>query len=673
MAKTKQKHTKKHFPKANPAIPKTRRKAVLFTIAVIIITTIAAHLPAINSKTLLFDDDQYFTNNHLVKNPSLTSAKTFLTEVTTPSSVRGYYQPLTMISLMLDVTAGASEHNLVPFRVTSLAIHLANTLLVALLLYLIFRNFWVAAALSLIFGLHPTTIESVAWLSQRKTLLATFFALASIVLYLRHTSLKTDTSSKYKSIFFLTLAIITYILSLLAKPTIVAMPLLLLLLDYWPLKRLTWKSSIEKIPFFIIALTSTVITYISQASAASVTTPQQQGLLNTIYTVCHNIVFYPYHFFAPLRLSWYYPYPDPFTIANPKVLIPFIIVFIMIAALVAAARKTKAPIVGFAFFLLAIFPTIGVIGFHPMIAADRHMYFPMIGLLLPIAAGVIYLKETAAPKLNFTTQITNRLLAICLILIVTAQITLTRRQLARFKDNKTVYQYMIDFAPGIYILHNNYANILKDTGDIISAVKNYQTALKLKPDAAQTHNNLANALKDLGRINDALIHYQKAIELKPDLSSAYYNLAAAYSQLGKTDLAIQNYKKTIQLNPYDASAYSNLAYELARQNKHNAAVELYKKSLAIDPDNIITHGRLGMSLASLKKYKQAEEQFRYVLKNSPQDYEMMCNLGMMLQYQGKNQQAADLYNTALKIVPKYPRVLQLLKSLNQKPDSKTTK
>ena len=183
----------------------------------------AVHKPALSARAVSFDDEQYLFENHLVQNPSFKSAGRFLSEVLRPSTVRGYYQPLTMISLMLDYAMGGRADNLMPFRLTSLALHTANTILIILLLYQLFDNMWAAAATGLLFGLHPMTVESIPWLAERKTLLAVFFALWSLIFYIRFSRSRGRRNYGFCMMFF--------ILALLSKQNTTRLPILMLLLD----------------------------------------------------------------------------------------------------------------------------------------------------------------------------------------------------------------------------------------------------------------------------------------------------------------------------------------------------------------------------------------------------------------------------------------------------------
>ena len=215
-----------------------------FLASLVIVTCVAVfvvHWPALSAKALSFDDGQYLTENVLVQNPGWRSVQRFLTEVLKPSTVGGYYQPLSMISLMTDYALGGRPDNLRPFHSTSLALHVANTALIIVLLYLLFGRPWIAAAVGLLFGVHPMTVESIPWVGERKTLLAAFFALWCLILYVRYT--RRNTWQLYVSCF------VMYVLALLSKPTSLPVPVLMLLMDYWPLNRWRPKVIIGKMAF----------------------------------------------------------------------------------------------------------------------------------------------------------------------------------------------------------------------------------------------------------------------------------------------------------------------------------------------------------------------------------------------------------------------------------------
>jgi tetratricopeptide (TPR) repeat protein len=621
--------------------------------AVVGAIVLVAHWPGLSARALMLDDDQYLVENRLVQNPSWASAKRFITEVSMPSTVRGYYQPLSMISLMLDYAMGGSIDNLRPFHRTSLILHVANSLLVIVFLYLLFGRAVPAAMVGLLYGVHPITIESVAWISERKTVLAAFFALWCLVFYLLYVRRRSQLSG--------VVCLAAYVLSLLSKPGVIGMPVLLLLLDYWPLKRLGKKAVLEKLPLFIIGGLVAVVTFISQSRAASVTMPGQSGLVHVIFVFCHNIVFYLYNFIWPVNLSWYYPFPKPFDLSQPMVLSGVIGTCVLIPVLLISLRWTKCLLVGWLFFFVSIFPTLGVIGIHPMIAADRHMYFPMVGLLLPI--GYFFALFWAGELGKKFGKAARQIILITVVLLLTAsEFILTRCYLVHWRDSESVYEYMLGFSPDVVVLHNNLGNVLKNLGKVDRAVEHFDKSLELKPNSPEVHNNLGTLLDKLGRFDEAVEHYERALELRPNFSQAHYNLATLLAKQGRTDEAVAEFGKALGGRPDNIDILSNMAFVLAQQGKLSEAVGYYKKALAIEPDNVVIHGRLGLALAGLGRLDEAIKEFRIVLSTRPDDAEMHFNLGVLLERQGNISEAIKHYRNALQINSNYTQAGQRLKA-----------
>jgi len=619
---------------------------------------LAAHWPALSSKALSFDDEQYLLENKLVKNPGLKSTERFLSEVLYPSSVRGYYQPLAMISLMTDYAMGGRADNLTPFRITSLALHIANTILIIVLLYQLFGNFWAAAAAGLLFGVHPITIESIAWLSERKTVLSAFFVLWSLICYIRFSR----TGSKKIYAF----CIGFFILALLSKPTATPLPILMLLLDYWPLARLSKKGVVEKIPFLLVSFVSAIITFLSQRNTAEVIMPSQHGPLYIPYIITHNIIFYLYKFVWPVRLSAFYPFPSPFTIGHPMILAGVTGTIILFIAMVISLRWTKALVMGWLFFFLAVFPTLGIIGFHPVIAADRHAYLPMVGFLLPVAAGLSILFRNSYKGCIIGSAL--------LVMVYSTEIFGVRGYLVNWRDTVTHYKYMLSLTPNHEVLHNNLALALAGLGKTDEAIEQYSRSLQLKENH-EVHNNIGNALQKKGQIDEAIVHYRRAIELTenrklrwnqpPGFAEAHYNLAAALRIKGQFAEAVQHYRKVLELKPDDVDALRGLGTTLAKLKEFDKAIECYNKALEIEPDNVFVHGQLSLALAGAGRIDEAIKEIRFVLKIMPDDVEMYRNLGILLEGKGETAEAIKSYQAGLQIDPNAANVRQLLEALQK--------
>ena len=632
--------------------------ALLVVVGAIVL---AAHGPTLSARALSLDDDQYLTLNRLVQNPSWYSAKRFFTEVLEPSTVRGYYQPLAMVSLMLDVAAGGRVNNLKPFRQTSLCLHIANSLLLVILLYLLFGKPVPAAMAGLLYGVHPTTIESVIWIAERKTLLAAFFALWCLIFYVRFVHRK---SWRYAA-----LCLAMYVLSLLSKPAIIGMPVLLLLLDFWPLRRFSKKTVLEKLPMFFIAAVAAVITIISQSKAATVIMPGRFGLVRILFIFCHNIIFYLYTFLWPTNLSWYYPFPKPFDLSHPMVFFGVVGTTVLIFVLLISLRWTNCLLVGWLFFFVAIFPTLGLISFHPVIAANRHMYFPMVGLLLPM--GLLFTRLWNGGLVKFGNSTKQIILAVVVMLLTASQLLLTRGYLVYWKNTEDVYKHMLKFAPDNATLHNNLANTLADLGKTEEAIEHFNRSLSLEPDCAVAHNNLGSLLDEIGRKDEAIVHYRKALQLKPDLPEAHYNLATLLAAQEKPDEAIAEFHQAVRFKPDYMEALGRLGFALAEKGNYNEAIDYYQKALELEPDDVITHGHLGLAYAAVGKIDEAIKECRFVLQKLPKDAEMHFNLGVLLEMQGKIDEAIQSYQQALQINPDYTEARERLNAVLAKQGKKS--
>jgi tetratricopeptide (TPR) repeat protein len=478
-------------------------------VACVCAAVIAVHWPALSARALSFDDDDYLVYNALVKNPGFFSAWKFISQVFEPSTVEGYYQPLTMISLMFDYSIGGRVENLLPFHRTSLALHTVNTALVIVLLYLLFGEVWIAAAVGLLFGLHPMTVETITWVSERKTLIAGFFTFLSLFFYLRYTN-KRDVISERNGIpagaagfqsssgsftwGFYVACLFFYLLALMSKPTSIPMPVLMLLIDFWPLKRLKWRSVFEKIPFFILGGIFTVITYVSQTRTAGSILPTEVGIWRIPLILCHNIIFYLYKIIWPVNLSSHYPFPVPLSPFQPMILTGVIGTCILIPLLLISLRWTRSAFTGWLFFFVAILPTMQIIGFSITIASDKFAYIPSFGLLMVLT---YFLSAFAQNQFHISYLRLKSFSSVAVIMFVlmlaSAESLSTRSYLIHWRDSVSLFEYMLSKAPNATPLLNNLGNAYDKLGRYQDAVEAYKQVINLKPDYAGAHYNLGNA------------------------------------------------------------------------------------------------------------------------------------------------------------------------------------
>jgi tetratricopeptide (TPR) repeat protein len=618
-------------------------KIRLFVLIIIVSTfSLFTFWPALSCKALCFDDDIYFYNNYLVKNPSWDSAKTFLVEVLKPSTVGGYYQPLTMISLMIDYKMGGQEDSFETFHRTSLILHICNTALLTILLYQLFGNEWIAAAIGLLFSVHPLTVETIPWISERKTLLSAFFALSSLNFYVYYT--------RKEKVIFLIVCTLMYIFALMSKPISTPLPIMMLLMDYWPLKRIKLKVLTEKIHLGIICVISSVITYISQSQIA-LTTPKAYGFMRIPLIICHNIVFYLYKMIFPINLSSHYEMPDRFNISSPEMLIGIIGTGILLALLIFSLRRTRMFLTGFLIFFVMVFPTLQLFQFSDVIAANKFVYIPSVGIMMIIASVLIWIYKHS--KIG-TTQ-TNILLVVLILSLSTAESIATRKYLGYWQNTLTLFNRMVNLNPNSIYLLNHLGNGYFKEGDIDKATKCFKKSLAIKPDTS-IYNNLASIALMKGEIDNASELLQKAIALDPRNCEAYFNIANIFLSKSDFDKAIANYEKAINLNPRYLKARANLAIAYANQGNVEKAIQMLKDTIQLDSENADLKFNLAMMLREQGNLDEAIKQFNDLLNVVPNNPDIHYNFAITLIRKGIFDEAITHFYKALELNPNNPEV-----------------
>lgn len=585
------------------------RRGLAVLIAGACIATAVAHWRTLSAQAIVFDDNAYLSNNPIVSHPSPAAALRAFAEVLEPSSVHGYYQPLSMVSLMLDTAMGGRPDDLRAYHRTNLALHLANTALLIVLLYQLFGAAVPAALVGLLFGVHPLTIESTAWVAERKTLLATLFALACIVSYVQ--------TARGRRRRFPTAALVFYALGLLAKPTITPLPALLLILDYWPLGRLRWRRVVEKVPFFALAAVFSVITVVSQHRAGGVAMPTEHPAWRAPLIVAHNIVFYLYKWVWPANLTWYYPFPSPFTPANPRVLVGLIGTPLLLTALLVSWRRTRALVAGWLFFFVAILPTLGIIGFTYTIAADRFAYLPSAGLWMIVAWAVVHAWRrgdgSAAAGRSRTGVVTA-----CLLVAVVAGVV-THRDLRAWATSEAIFRRMVALVPGDPLPLDALGQAIAHEGDarLDEAIRYYEAALRIDDQVAKTHLNLGHAFARQRRWDEATAQYERAAELDPANPKPWFGLGYVCAQTGRIDRAIDDYARAAKLDRNFLEANVEAGNLLMTQSRFGEAERFYSEAVRIAPSDATLHNNLGAALAQAGRPERAIACFERALQLDP--------------------------------------------------------
>lgn len=609
-------------------IPPTPGMAAAGSVPVLVVLTLitgsavaVVFWPTLNARADYFDDGMYLTENRLVQNPGWDSIGTFLREVWRPSTVSGYYQPLAMISLALDSAMGGSPTNYLPYRRTSLALHVLNAMLVAVFLYALFGNAWVAAAVALLFGVHPLMVEPVPWTGERKTLLAAFFALLCLVCYVYY--------ARRRRWWLYGLSLVMLVLALLSKPTTTALPLLLLLLDFWPLRRLSGRALLEKVPFLLIAGFSAYVTVVSQQQAAAIVLPSARAdVWHIPKMIGHNTVFYLYKLIWPAQLSSNYAVPQPFDLCDTMVLTGAIGSIALLVVAIVSLRWTRSIAMGLLFYFLALFPTMNVIGFTNVVASHKYVYLPIVGILVLVAfaLGRVWQKlATVRPALAYAG------LGVLVLVAGGAESALARQQLGYWRDTEGLYQYMLQYAPTDYGLQTGVGFAIfqaaqdpnlpraQAQAQVERAIEHYRLALQDEPGYFIAHNNLGTALAALGRLDEALVEFGEVIRLKPDRAIGYAQAGRALHRMNRLDEAMQQYRQALEIDPYAFDAVSGLAAILAEQGKFADAEAQFRRALQIHPRHTNAQLGLGMCLLAQRKVGEAISVLDQAQRLAPDD------------------------------------------------------
>jgi cytochrome c-type biogenesis protein CcmH/NrfG len=539
------------------------------------IIVLFVYWPVLGAQAICFDDPEYLVDNPLVRQPGWTSVGRFFREVLKPSTVQGYYQPLAMTSLMLDYAAGGRPDSLRKFHLTSLILHAANTALVVLLVFVLFGRAWPAAMVGLLFGLHPLAVEPVAWVSERKTLLCTFFSLAGLIQYVGYV--------RYGGLWRYVGCLTALVLSLLSKPTSIPLPVAMLLMDFWPLNRLSAKAALEKIPLFAVVAIFCVITLISQGSTVGVEVPDKQPFMRAVLLVCHNCVFYLSKVIWPVHLSSYYPFPRSLGWADPSVRAGVIGVCVLLPAVVVSLRWTRGAAVAVLVFLVMLLPATGIIGFAHAIAADRFVYLPACGLLMGL--GWLLTRWWTAASRSSEPVAARAGLAVGVLLLVVAASVVTRQHIADYRDTESLYRRMVQLSPSSARLHTLLGAFLHERGRFDEAIEEHQLAHELDPGLAEVHTNMGLALIAQDRLEEAIACCTESLQLGPNSPAAYNNRAIAYARQQDYGAAAADWSRAIELRPNNPRPYQNraMAYCLMGQREKARADLAAIERLGVTP------------------------------------------------------------------------------------------
>jgi tetratricopeptide (TPR) repeat protein len=598
------------------------------------VVTLALYWPVTHHDFINYDDDLYVTLNVHVEN-GLTWENLKWAFCHT---VAENWHPLTMLSHMLDCQLFGlwpGGHHL-----TSLLVHVLNTVLVFWLFRRLTGAVWRSALVAALFGWHPLHVQSVAWVAERKDVLSTAFGLIALLFYERQARV----SRPHSTVFYLA-SLLAFALGLMCKPMLVTWPFLLLLFDYWPLERFKpggwWPLVREKLPFFALAAVMSAATFAVQKQEGAVMAMAKMSLgargANALISYCR----YLGKLFWPTDLAIFYPLPRSW----PWELVVLAGVVLSGVTVLVLLQRRRYPfcLMGWLWFVGTLVPVIGLVQVGDQAMADRYTYIPSLGVLLLAVWGAGELTRHWQCRIMVLSMAGSTAVLLCL--------TGTRRELGYWQNNETLFQHALAVTENNYIIHNNLGDAFFDQGEADAAAGQYQAALRLRPDIALLHHNLGAALFDQGHTNAAINEYQIALHLKSDYAEAHNDLGLALLDEGETNAAISQYQAAFHFKPDYAEPHNNLGIIFLHLGQTNAAINEYQAALRLKPEYAEAHFNLGCILYDQARTDQAINQFQTALRLKPNFADASYHLGNALASLGQTEAAIGQFQEALRLNP----------------------
>ena len=555
--------------------------------------TFLLYLPALNNGFVNWDDNLGIVENTYIRHLDYNLIRWAFTDISTQKE---YWKPLVNLSHALDYAIWGLNpwgHHLV-----NILFHVLNVLLVFSLSRMLLEVGWkdyegrnkrvliVAGTSAFLFAVHPLNVESVAWVTERKDMLSGFFFLLTLIFYLKYVL----EDSKIRSFSFYSFSIIAYSMAILSKPMVVSLPLVLLILDYYPLKRICFKKdyhrlmglALEKVPFIVLCLTVIIITVVGQSERGSIdsTVP----LLYRYFFALYALSFYLIKIFFPFNLAPFYAgiHSDYIkTVDFWLFTMPFFLFFL---AVLASGKRRHFILSIFLFFIVTLFPVLGIVKSGNQMAADRFTYIPAIAIFFMIGVGIVFLLE----KLQKRTA--SRLYLVLFIVIVTLLSAKVVRQIPVWKDSTSLWTHELKIYPypsAHPIVHLNRGTVLLNQGQSTEAIIDLDRAINLarmknidvKPFFfVEAFYNRGTAKAMTGLLREALNDFNEAILLDSNFARAYNNRGQVYLLLRMYDKALQDYSRAIELNPMIGQAYYNRGLIYIKKGDRGKASENFVRA-----------------------------------------------------------------------------------------------
>jgi tetratricopeptide (TPR) repeat protein len=456
------------------------------------------------------------------------------------------------------------------------------------------NSLWQSAFVAALFALHPLHVESVAWVSERKDVLSTFFWLLTMWAYVRYI--------RNPKIINYLLIVAFFALGLMSKPILITLPFVLLLLDYWPLDRLRDIRSLphllfEKIPLFAMIFIMSIVTFIAQKKAGAVAAGENFSFPVRLTNASISYIRYIIKMVWPAGLAVFYPHPGR-SVAIPFAVISAVLLLAVTILIIRFAKNHRYLITGWFWYLGTLVPVIGIIQVGRQAWADRYSYITLTGLFIFIAWGLPQLLEKWRHR--------KTVLWVSALIVLSALGICAHIQQRYWKDSITLFSHALDATGDNYIAHSCLAEALLRQGRSDEAIWHYRQAVKIKPDYLSAVNGLGLALYSVSRVDEAIGCYKRALEINPAFSEIRVNLGVALTVKGEYEQAVKEFEKVLLVQPRNAVVRNNMGIAFFHQGKLDEAIEQFKQAIRIDPGYKAARDGLDLTLAEKQKVQGTE-------------------------------------------------------------------
>lgn len=622
-------------------------KKTLWLVLVLAAGTAILYWPVIGHQFIGYDDNEYLVQNWHIHSGVTWRAISWAFG----SGYASNWHPLTWVSHMLDwqlYGANPAGHHF-----TNLAIHAINSVLLFVLLQQMTRATWRSAFVAALFAWHPLHVESVAWAAERKDLLCAFFWILSLMTYTQYIRKKAViTESQRNPNLYYGLSLAFFALALMSKPMAVTLPCVLLLIDFWPLDRVSISTTadrqnlkvliLEKLPFFSFAVMASIITFKVQQAGGAVNSVANAPVALRLENAFVAYLRYVAKTIWPAHLAIPYPLDSHL----PMVSVLSAVLFFLVAGAAAFWLAKRAPYVmtGWFWFAGTLVPVIGIIQVGAQSMADRYTYIPSIGLFIVCVWGAVDLFSKAP-------QTARNVLAGAGAMVLVACLVLARHQLGYWQNGETLFRHAIAVTDRNYLAYSSLSTSLQEEGRVDEAIQCAVEAVKIQPDFPEGHYNLGTLFLNTGKTDEAIEQFEMALRQNPRFVDAQNNLGKAYQTEGKLDEAAAHLAAAHSYSPNDPEILYNVGSVLLMQSKLPEAAACFSEALRINPEYADAHGNLGVIMMRMGRSEEGTLEFAEKVRLKPKDPDARLNYGLALLDQNRPAEAAAQFSEALRLQP----------------------